>query len=84
VVPAQSRSQFEPVPRKGNLDGRGTADMKGGIAAMAFAIRALIAAGFEPKGRLISVSVPDEETSGLAEPSHWQRRGRSSATPSVC
>jgi acetylornithine deacetylase/succinyl-diaminopimelate desuccinylase family protein len=64
VVPAQSRSQFEPVPRKGNLDGRGTADMKGGIAAMAFAIRALIAAGFEPKGRLISVSVPDEETSG--------------------
>jgi acetylornithine deacetylase/succinyl-diaminopimelate desuccinylase family protein len=64
VVPAQSRSQFKPVLRKGNLHGRGTADMKGGIASMAIAIRALIAAGFEPKGRLISVSVPDEETSG--------------------
>ena len=64
AVPAQSRSQFKPVLRKGNLHGRGTADMKGGIASMAFAIRALIAAGFEPKGRLISVSVPDEETSG--------------------
>jgi acetylornithine deacetylase/succinyl-diaminopimelate desuccinylase-like protein len=38
--------------------------MKGGIAAMAFAIRALAACGFEPAGRIISVSVPDEETSG--------------------
>ena len=64
VVPAQDRSQFEPVVRKRNLHGRGACDMKGGIAAMAFAIRALAEAGFEPRGRLISVSVPDEETSG--------------------
>jgi succinyl-diaminopimelate desuccinylase len=64
VVPAQERSQFEPVVRKQNLHGRGTADMKGGIAAMAFAIRALAASGFEPKGRVMSMSVPDEETSG--------------------
>lgn len=64
VVPAQERSQFEPVVRKRNLFGRGAADMKGGIAAMAFAIRALATAGFEPKGRVVSISVPDEETSG--------------------
>jgi len=64
VVPAQDRSQFKPVVKKANLHGRGAADMKGGIAAMAFAIRALAASGFEPKGRLISMSVPDEETSG--------------------
>jgi acetylornithine deacetylase/succinyl-diaminopimelate desuccinylase family protein len=64
VVPAQEPSQFKPVVRKENLHGRGAADMKGGIAAMAFAIRALAASGFEPKGRLVSVSVPDEETSG--------------------
>lgn len=64
VVPAQSRSLFEPVVRKENLHGRGAADMKGGIAAMAFAIRALAESGFEPKGRVISMSVPDEETSG--------------------
>jgi succinyl-diaminopimelate desuccinylase len=64
VVPAQSQSQFKPVVRKANLHGRGAADMKGGIAAMAFAIRALEACGFEPKGRVISISVPDEETSG--------------------
>lgn len=64
VVPAQDRSQFEPAVRKGNLHGRGAADMKGGIAAMAFAIRALAASGFEPRGRVVSMSVPDEETSG--------------------
>ena len=64
VVPAQERAQFEPVVRKGNLHGRGAADMKGGIAAMAFAAHALAESGFEPNGRLISVSVPDEETSG--------------------
>ncbi|MGE0463140.1 MAG: M20 family metallopeptidase [Vicinamibacterales bacterium] len=64
VVPAQERAQFDPIVRKRNLHGRGAADMKGGIAAMAFAVRALIACGFEPKGRLVSMSVPDEETSG--------------------
>ena len=64
VVPAQARSQFKPVVRKANLHGRGAADMKGGIAAMAFAIHALSEAGFDPKGRVISISVPDEETSG--------------------
>ena len=64
VVPAQSAEQFKPVVRKNNLHGRGSADMKGGIAAMAFAIHALKEIGFEPSGRVISVSVPDEETSG--------------------
>jgi acetylornithine deacetylase/succinyl-diaminopimelate desuccinylase-like protein len=39
------------VVRKANLHGRGSADMKGGIAAMAFAIHALQKAGFEPAGR---------------------------------
>jgi succinyl-diaminopimelate desuccinylase len=64
VVPAQSAEQFKPVVRKANLHGRGSADMKGGIAAMAFAIHALKQIGFEPAGRVVSVSVPDDETSG--------------------
>lgn len=64
VVPAQSRAQFTPRVAKQQLHGRGAADMKGGIAAMAFAARALAAVGFEPAGRLVSISVPDEETSG--------------------
>ncbi len=64
VVPAQERSQFEPVVRDGHLRGRGAADMKGGIAAMAFAVRALAQCGVEPAGRLVCLAVPDEETSG--------------------
>ncbi|MFN8570786.1 MAG: ArgE/DapE family deacylase [Gemmatimonadaceae bacterium] len=64
VVPAQATDLFKPAVRKANLHGRGAADMKGGIAGMAFAVRALAASGFEPTGRLISISVPDEETSG--------------------
>ena len=64
VVPAQDRSQFDPDLRKNNLHGRGAADMKGGVAAMAYAIRALRMSGVELRGRVISISVPDEETSG--------------------
>lgn len=64
VVPAQHPSQFEPLVKKHNLFGRGSSDMKGGIAAMAFAIHALRKSGFEPAGRIVLVSVPDEETSG--------------------
>jgi succinyl-diaminopimelate desuccinylase len=64
VVPAQHANQFKPFVRKANLFGRGSSDMKGGIAAMAFAIRALRQSGFEPAGRIVLVSVPDEETSG--------------------
>jgi len=64
VVPAQHQGQFAPEVRKGILHGRGAADMKGGIAAMAFAIHALDKVGFEPAGRIVSMSVPDEETSG--------------------
>lgn len=64
VVPAQNKSQFNPSVIKANLHGRGSADMKGGIAAMAFAIYALIKSNFRPKGRIVLVTVPDEETSG--------------------
>jgi succinyl-diaminopimelate desuccinylase len=64
VVPAQAQSQFEPLVKKGKIHGRGAADMKGGVAAMAFAIGALASSGFQPTGRLVSMSVPDEETSG--------------------
>jgi acetylornithine deacetylase/succinyl-diaminopimelate desuccinylase family protein len=64
VVPVFEAAQFTPESRNGHLFGRGTADMKGGIASMVCAMQALKAAGVPLNGRLVSMSVPDEETSG--------------------
>lgn len=62
VVPATVDGQFEPVVRDGRLYGRGSADMKGAIAAMMHAVAALAGDGFP--GRVELVLVPDEETGG--------------------
>lgn len=64
VVPAQSRDQFQPRVENGNLFGRGSSDMKSGLAAM---IHAAVAAREEKllkSGRIGIVLVPDEETAG--------------------
>jgi acetylornithine deacetylase/succinyl-diaminopimelate desuccinylase-like protein len=64
VVPAQSREQFEPVAKKESLFGRGSADMKGGLAAMIYAVWALARCEVPLRGRLVLSLVPDEETRG--------------------
>jgi acetylornithine deacetylase/succinyl-diaminopimelate desuccinylase family protein len=64
VVPAQSPSQFEPVVKDANLFGRGSSDMKSGLAAMIYAAKALRDCGVPLKGRVGLVFVPDEETAG--------------------
>jgi succinyl-diaminopimelate desuccinylase len=64
VVPAQSPEQFKASRREHFLFGRGSCDMKGGIVAMLFAIRALQAAATPLSGRIALVLVPNEETGG--------------------
>jgi succinyl-diaminopimelate desuccinylase len=64
VVPAQSRSQFEPLRKDRNLFGRGSSDMKSGLAAMTYAAKALGDSRARLTGRIGLVFVPDEETAG--------------------
>ncbi len=64
VVPAQRRDQFEPSLQHGRLYGRGTSDMKGGLAAMIVAVRILKELDVPLRGRVVLCVVPDEETAG--------------------
>jgi succinyl-diaminopimelate desuccinylase len=87
VVPAQSPSQFEPVLKGSNLFGRGSSDMKSGLAAMTYAAAALRDCGLLSAGRIGLVFVPDEETAGtrgsryLAEHKLLGERGIGMLTP---
>ncbi|KZT67140.1 acetylornithine deacetylase [Daedalea quercina L-15889] len=49
----------------GRMYGRGTADMKGGIAAQIFAVEALRKAGLKLRGNIEQSAVVDEETTGI-------------------
>ncbi|HZB26063.1 MAG TPA: M20/M25/M40 family metallo-hydrolase [Vicinamibacterales bacterium] len=58
------RDPFEPRERDGRLYGRGSQDMKGGVAAMIDAARVARDRGFA-RGRLIVAAVVDEEFASL-------------------
>ena len=64
VVPAQSRDQFQPLVKGANLFGRGSSDMKSGLAAMIHAAAAARDEGLLTSGRIGIVLVADEETAG--------------------
>ncbi len=75
VVPAQDEKQFAPALQGPNLFGRGSSDMKGGLAAMIFAVRALKESGVSLGGRVGLVLVPDEETGGERGSKHLAAAG---------
>ena len=56
---------FAPDIRDGRLFGRGSQDMKGGVAAMVGAARAIVEGGGLERGRLVIAAVVDEEHSSL-------------------
>jgi succinyl-diaminopimelate desuccinylase len=64
VVPAQTAEQFKPLRKKHFLFGRGACDMKGGIVAMLYGMRALKEFGVKLDGKIGLMLVPDEETGG--------------------
>lgn len=64
VVPAQSDHQFTPRVEGANLFGRGSSDMKAGLAAMIYAAAAARDEELLKSGRIGIVLVPDEETAG--------------------
>ena len=65
VVPAQTSTQFQPLRKEHFLFGRGSSDMKGGIVAMLYAIRALKQIAVDLKGKIGLMLVPNEETGGM-------------------
>ncbi|HET7783866.1 MAG TPA: M20 family metallopeptidase, partial [Arthrobacter sp.] len=68
VVPAGTgweRPPFEPYIRDGRLFGRGSTDMKGGLAAVLIALKALKAAGIELPFNAALACTVDEEDLGI-------------------
>lgn len=75
VVPATSPAQFQPRVSEGKLFGRGSADMKSGLASMIGAIQALKACEIPLRGRIGLTIVTDEETGGQRGSRYLAERG---------
>jgi len=75
VVPAQDPQQFRPRVQNWMLHGRGSADMKSGLAAMIYATYLLKHLGAPIRGRIGLCVVVDEETGGQGGSRYLQEMG---------
>lgn len=75
VVPASTVGQFEGVIEDKRLRGRGSADMKSGIALMTYAAAAIAACCPTLNGRVGLSFVPDEETGGARGSNYLAQAG---------
>jgi acetylornithine deacetylase/succinyl-diaminopimelate desuccinylase family protein len=66
---------FDAFVEDGRIIGRGSSDMKAGIAACLAAVSALRRGGFTPKGRFVMQFVADEEALGLLGAKHLVDNG---------
>jgi succinyl-diaminopimelate desuccinylase len=71
-----SVSPFAGVARAGRLYGRGSCDMKGGIAAAVVALESILAAGIDFDGALELSGTVDEESGGYAGVAYLAGQGR--------
>jgi len=82
VVPAGAGWSVDPFAgevHRGRIYGRGSADMKGGLAAAIVAVEALIDAGLELPGALEISGTVDEESGGYGGVHYLAQRGWFSA-----
>lgn len=71
---------FSGLIRDGRLYGRGSSDMKAGLAAAVYAVEALRRAGAEPTGTIEISGTADEESGGFAGVAWLAEQGYLSAT----
>jgi succinyl-diaminopimelate desuccinylase len=68
-------SPFDAVVRDGKIYGRGTCDMKGGLAASIVAVEALIDSGIDLPGAIEISGTVDEESGGFGGVAYLAERG---------
>jgi succinyl-diaminopimelate desuccinylase len=79
VVPAGAGWSVDPwagLVREGRIYGRGTCDMKAGLAAAVYAAEAIRRAGIELPGRIEVSGTVDEESGGFAGVAFLAEQGR--------